>query len=262
MSTNALPGDIANLVEQTTNLGGAIPAELAAITDAMAAVAAWSPPEPTDIASIVRRGDLDADNAAAILDDALVQPNRNPADLKVTAKHELTQQFARTLQGKAGDQLIESIRPTFTTACTAIAKAAELVPAGATPADLAEADDQFIQAWRTLGEHRGTLDQVAGVLGILVERFDVLGAPQPWHGPRWIDAAFHVTDVSWLERCGRALTAPNGAGGARGGKWHSISSALTLNTVTDARAILADAHTAHREAEAAEYARTHGALTG
>ncbi|MCH5645721.1 hypothetical protein, partial [Gordonia sp. ABSL49_1] len=241
MNTNALPGDIANLVEQTTALGGTIPAELAAITDTMAAVADWTPPEATDIASIVRRGDLDADNAAAILDDALVQPNRNPADLKVTAKHELTQQFARTLQGKAGDQLIESIRPTFTTACTAIAKAAELVPAGATPADLAEADDQFIQAWRTLGEHRTTLDQVAAIIDILIMRFDVLGGPQPWHGPRWIDAAFHVTDVSWLERCGRALTAPNGAGGARGGKWHSISSALTLNTVTDARAILADA---------------------
>ncbi|MEP9417474.1 hypothetical protein ABLE92_24455 [Gordonia sp. VNQ95] len=148
MSATVRPGDLVALTDQVTALGGRLPAELAVITDAIAAVNAWAPPQPTDIASLCRRGELTATNAGDILDSALVQPNRQPADLKVTAKHELAQRFAALVAGTAGDKIIESIRPAFDTACTAIAAAADIVPAGATVADLADADDRFIQAWR------------------------------------------------------------------------------------------------------------------
>lgn len=259
--SNALPGDVTALVDQTAALGGSLGDELTATLEAIEAVNNWRPPIATDISSVVYNGGLTAANAAEVLTDAMNQPTVNGHDLRVKAKAALVKQFTRQVAGPGGDHIIESIRPAFVTSCTAMAEAANLV----SPTDrvdiLADADDDTITAWRTIGEHRVTLDQVSALVRVLVERFEVLGGPQPWHGARWIDAAMYTPDVARLTHVGRALSAPSGTGGPRGGRWHAISSAIRLNTVSEARAILADAHAAHREAEAADHEARHGTLT-
>lgn len=261
MSSNALPGDVTTLVDQTRALGGTLDDDLTATLDAIEAVNNWRPPTPTDIASVVYNGGLTAANADSVLTEAMNQPTINGHDLRVKAKAALVDQFTRQVAGPGGDHIIESIRPAFTKSCKAIAEAANHV----SPTDrvdiLADADDDTITAWRTIGEHRVTLDQVSALVRVLVEQFEVLGGPQPWHGHRWIDAAMYTPGVEHLTNVGRALSAPSGAGGPRGGRWHAISSAIRLNTVSEARAILADAHQQHREAEAADYEARHGTLT-
>lgn len=254
-------GNISSLTANITALGGHLPDELQAVVDAIAAVDAWTPAPAADIASLCQRGELTADTAATILDDALIQPNRKPGDLKVTAKYELTQRFTRLLAGAAGDDMIESIRPAFTTECTAVAAAAELVGPNDRIDILESADDKVIAAWRALAEHRTTLDRVGQLVDELNMSFDGLGGPQPWHGPCWLDAAMYATDVGHLDPLGRALLTPSGTGGPRAGKWHAIASAITLNTLTEARGILAEAEQQHREAEAADYNSRHGTLT-
>ncbi len=254
-------GDIASLVAAVTDLGGTIPDDLQATLDTIAAVTEWAPPPAVDIAAVVHRGELTADTADQLLTNALHEPTIKPADLKVKAKHALAEHFTRQLSGDAGDQVIESVRPAFTRGCTALAQAAAIVPASATTADLAEADDEYITAWRALAEHRATLDRIDDLRRILVEHFGVLGGPQPWHGARWVDSAVYTPDTSHLELIGGALMMPNGTGGPRGGKWHNISSAIRLNTVSEARAILDEAHQQHRENQAREYSATHGTLT-
>ncbi|MGV6990871.1 hypothetical protein ACUY3U_05320 [Gordonia amicalis] len=251
MST-ATAGDIANLVEQTTALGGTIPTELRDIIATIDAVQQWDPPQPGDLASLCRRGDLTADNATSVLDAALTQPNRQPGDLKVIAKHELTQRFTRVLAGPAGDELVESLRPAFEQARTNVADAANLVAPGDRVDILTNADDDTIRAWRTLGEHKVTLDQIAAVVDILTDRFEVLGVPQPWHEGNAIRAAMYTTDAEHLSAVARALLTANGLGGPRAGRWHTIAAALTLNTPSAARTILGTAHHAHLDQVAAE----------
>lgn len=248
----ATAGDIANLLEQTSALGGTIPTELRDVVATIDAVNAWTPPQAGDLASLIRRGDLTADNAGRILDDALIQPNRQPADLQRIAKYELVQRFTHVLNGSAGDELVDSIRPVFTDACSKIAAAAELVAPGDRVDILADADNDVIAAWRDLGEHRATLDRVAAVVDILTERFEVLGVPQPWHIGNYIRAAMYTPAAESLHLVGRALLAPDGAGGPRAGRWHAISAALVLNTPSVARDILDTAHRTHLEAVAAE----------
>lgn len=260
MTTNARAGDITALVEQITALGGTVPAELQSTIDTIAAVNTWTSPKPTDITSLVRRGELTADNAGDVLDAALHQPTITDGDLKVKAKAALVQRFAEQIAGPAGDEIIDSIRPAFAKSCKAIADAAQIVDHTVRADDLAEADDTFIAAWRTIGEHRATLNRVDALTRTLTDRFEVLGTPQPWHGRNWHLAALHTPDVAHLDLVGRALAQPNGTGGPRGGKWHQIASALQLNTISSARAILAEAHREHREREAADYAATHGTL--
>ena len=261
MSSNALPGDVTTLVDQIRALGGTLGDDLTATLDTIAAVSAWEPPIATDIASVVYNGGLTAATADQVLNEAMNQSTINGYDLRQKAKHALVAQFGRQIAGPAGDHIIESIRPGFTKSCTAMAEAANLV----SPTDgvdiLSDADDDTITAWRTIGEHRVTLDQVSALVRILVEQFEVLGGPQPWHGHRWIDAAMYTPGIEHLTNVGRALSAPSGAGGPRGGRWHAIASAIRLNTVSEARAILADAHRQHREAEAADYEARHGTLT-
>ncbi|KAF0967828.1 hypothetical protein [Gordonia sp. YY1] len=252
MTATAAAGDIANLVEQTTALGGTIPTELVDIIATIDAVNHWDPPQPGDLASLCRRGDLTADNAATILDAALVQPNRQPGDLKITAKHELTQRFTHVLAGPAGDELVKSLRPAFQQASTNVADAANLIAPGDRVDILTDADDDTIRAWRTLGEHKATLDRVSAVIDLLTDRFEVLGVPQPWHVGNAIRAAMYTPDADHLALVARALLAPNGTGGARAGRWHSIAAALTLNTPSVARAILDTAHHTHLEEVAAE----------
>ncbi|WP_435083389.1 hypothetical protein [Gordonia hongkongensis] len=251
MSTATI-GDIGDLVAQTDELGGTIPTELRDVIATLAAVSMWNPPQDTDLASLCRRGDLTADNATSILDAALVQPNRRPADLKFTANHELVQRFTQVLAGTAGDELVESIRPAFHEASTGVAQAANLIA----PADrvdiLTDADDDTIRAWRTLGEHKVTLDRIAAVIDILTDRFEVLGVPQPWHTGNAIRAAIYTPTAEHLGHVSRALLAPNGNGSARAGRWHAIAGALVLNTPSTARTILETAHRTHLEQVAAE----------
>ena len=262
MSSNALPGDVTTLVDQIRALGGTLDDALTGTVDAIAAVSAWEPPIATDIASVVYNGGLSAANAGRVLNEAMNQPTINASDLRRKAKHALVAQFGRQVAGPGGDHIIESIRPAFTKSCTAMAEAANLV----SPTDgvdiLSDTDDDtIITAWRTIGEHRVALDRVSAIVRVLVEQFEVLGGPQPWHGHRWIDAAMYTPGIEHLTNVGRALSAPSGAGGPRGGRWHAIASAIRLNTVSEARAILADAHRQHREAEAADYEARHGTLT-
>ena len=260
MSSNALPGDVTALVDQTRALGGALGDDLTATLEAIEAVNNWQPPTPTDIASVVYNGGLTAANADSVLTEVMSQPTINGYDLQRKAKHALVERFGRQVAGPGGDRIIESVRPVFTEACSAIAEAANLV----SPTDgvdiLAAVDTDTITAWRTIGEARVTLDQVSALIRIIVEQFEVLGGPQPWHGHRWIDAAMYTPGVEHLTNVGRALSAPSGAGGPRGGRWHAISSAIRLNTLTEARAILAEAHRQHREAEAADWEARHGTL--
>ena len=246
------PGELSELV---TALGGTMPDELNAIADTIKQVRNWHGPDTFDISVAARTGALTSDTAVDLLDQAVRQPTIEPTTVRAQAVHGLLQRYSILVAGSAGDSIIESVRPAFTEASAAIAEAANLVLPNATAADLSEADDDYIAAWRALGEHRGTLDKVGALIELLaVTGFNVLGGLQPWHTPRAREAAFFAGETRRLLDVGRALTLPNGSGGPRGGKWHQISSALVLNTVTEARLILAEAQREREETQAKERA--------
>jgi hypothetical protein len=256
MSTQIRWGQAVHLAELITELGGTIPKPLQDIIATAAAVNDWTPPPATDLETQVRRGELNATNATKKLTEALVQPNRKPADLIVAAKHALAQRFAELTDGEPGDAIITSLQPAFGAAVTTMTNAAEVVDATMTADRVLEVDGGA-QAWADLAEARRTLDRLHTVVTELVETFEVVGQIDGWqHGRGSIrTAAMYTDNPGSVDRICQALRTPDGA--ARGGKWHRVAHLLALHTPTTARATLAALHQAHLDTEAAHYAAIH-----
>ncbi|OBK91486.1 hypothetical protein [Mycolicibacter sinensis] len=252
-------GDIDRLVTATTGAGGTIPAAVAEAIALRDTINGWTPPPSPDLAAIIKRGELTAKNAHKTLTEALVQPNRSPADITHAALGALCDHTAVLVKAHA-DELVESLQKPHAAASAAMAAAAEVVDAQA-GAEQALALDGGPEAWRELAQARRVLDQIDVVVEALVEKYEVLGQREPWMHQRNIrHAAMYCATQDSYPAAYAVLATRNGSGGARGGRWHHAPGALKLQLPSRAAELVDDFRQRHIEAEAEHYAATHGTL--
>ncbi|GJF09554.1 hypothetical protein NGTWS0302_24080 [Mycolicibacterium cyprinidarum] len=238
--------------------GGSLAPELETIIATAAAINAWPAPEPTDINALARNGTLTAATAAEILDAALIQPNRTPADIRAAAADGLTKRFRTTVRDGAGDTIIESLQKPFTVAVKKIEKASQLI----SPEHRAEhviTIDGGPQAWAALAQAADELDRIAAVVDRLIgTQFEVLGSIRPWHRQIGGDvhrACMFAPTAGDVPRVVDVLSIPSNAARAR--RWHFAASTVTLNTPTVARQIHDELAQADADATKRQYEATH-----
>ncbi|MEB3034772.1 hypothetical protein [[Mycobacterium] nativiensis] len=247
------------LIAATTQAGGKIPASVADVVKVRDAVKAWDAPDPTDLAGIISRGEMTAENAHQVMADALIQPNRTPADITSTSLHQLARR-AFSLVTADADKLVRTLQPAHHAAAEKMAKAAEVVDAG-TSAEQALQHPEGPAAWQALAEARRVLDAVDVVVDLLVGDFEVLGQREPWmHRMNLRHSLMYCATADNYPAALRVLTLANGSGGPRGGRWHHAPGSLALQLPSAAAALLDEIRQAHLEREAADYARTHGVV--
>jgi hypothetical protein len=203
----------------------------------------------TDMTAALADGALTAKTAATVIPDAARRVAAHAAAVELVHELEPKIAHAATLayRGQAGEELIESLRPAFDKAASAIAATPFSPDDARNPSKILALGDEAAQAWRDLPRHAAVLDAMyRNVLYKLVLDVDVLpdhgwGKPEARFVPFIIDAD-HKADV-----IGAAQVIVSSYGtGEPGGPWHRLVRAgykLRLNTPSEAAA-LADQHNA------------------
>lgn len=260
MRTLVTPASCRRLADAVTQLGGTLPTELQTTLDGFDALTAWQPAAPVnDVATAIAKGKFTATTASALLDKALNGPSVDAREIRVAAQTALANQFHKAVNGPAGDQLFESIRPTFDTAAAGILAAAEWINPASTAEQVLDMPDAAAAAWRDLPTHRRILDGIWSLLDQLADDFDVIGAPRPWlnHGSVHKIAFLVANENVNLDHAAMQVGPRTNSG--RGGYWLALltKTALVLNTPSRAREILAHAEERQRDQARADYAATH-----
>ncbi|MBM7278284.1 hypothetical protein JTZ10_10970 [Gordonia rubripertincta] len=251
---------IERLLAAITAAGGTIPADITALVATRTAVENWNPPPSSTLEDIVARGELTATNADKILDAALIQPNRQPSDLKLIAETALTKRTRTLIRDTAADDIIASLQPIHAEAIDTMVKASQVIGT-TTSAEEALEIDGGVKAWRDLATARATLDRIDTIVETLYTDFGTLGSRNP---------QLDIPRLRYIVNYANGIDAPLHALGevlnnhrtrARGGRWHHAPALLHLNTPTQAREILDHHRQIAQEIADADYARTHGTLT-
>lgn len=158
------------------------------------------------------------------------------ADLTPT----LVDRFVEAIRGKAGEQIITSLRPRFDDAVAGIHRAAGLFRPDSEPAHILALGAEAVTAYNELPAHRTKLDAImSGIVQPLATTFHVTGQ-------RNLDRPSHGL-VAWLvnpENPGAVAEAAQAFGrvghGNPGGRWHWIITAadVRLNTPAEAATVL------------------------
>ncbi|AWK74274.1 hypothetical protein CBI38_24680 [Rhodococcus oxybenzonivorans] len=169
----------------TTN-GGTIPETLLGITDNLEAINAWQPaPAGAALTAALSNGKFNAKTAAQHLDGALAEvhdPN-HVAKVRGTATLALCTQYEQEIKGAAGDELVESLRPSFDAALEGLRTAAGMFSLNAAPDQILELGHDAVDAYNAIPNHRLVLDRMwHDIIGWLVvatgDGPQVLGQPR------------------------------------------------------------------------------------
>lgn len=249
-----------------TEVGGTIPDTLQGITDNLEAVNTWQPaPAGAALTAALTTGKFNPATAAKHLDGALTEVHDPATIQKVrgTATVTLLAQYGQEISGEAGDELIESLRPSFDTALEGLRTAAGMFNLSATPDQILELGHDAVDAYNAIPNHRRVLDAVW---------YDVLDwLVNDAQGP-------HVLGQDRLDRaadCRRlvmVMPAPRGSltdlasavepvttNRLRAGHWSRLMSMtpIHLNTPTEAKRVLDAYLTEQQESMAAQLASSH-----
>ena len=249
----------------TTN-GGTIPEILRGITDNLEAINAWQPaPAGAALTAALSNGKFNAKTAAQHLDGALAEVHdpSHVAKVRGTATLALCTQYEQEIKGAAGDELVESLRPSFDAALEGLRTAAGMFNLNATPEQILELDNEAADAYRGIPNHRLVLDRIW---------YDVLD---------WLTNDSQGPQVLGQDRLDRAadcrrlvMVMPEPRGNLqdlanavepvttnrlRAGHWSRLMSMtpIRLNTPTEAKQVLDTYLTEQQESMAAQLAASH-----
>lgn len=252
------------LAKSVTRLGGTVPAELQRILDTLDAILQWAPQSATDILSAaLKGGKLTPDNVGAVLDKALLESGSadEAREMRGLATGRLTREFVEALYGHAGDELLASLTPIFDEAVHGVVRAAEHFGPDTTAEQVLELGDEAASAWRALGTHQQTLDDIQqNVIHPLVDvtGFNVLGGRNFLQYQIGKDAAFYMTEPRGsFNELAKLVGGPVVKG--HGGRWFALATktSLTLNTISRANEILDFYETADTEQTQRDYRASH-----
>lgn len=242
-----------------TELGGKVPADLQTLLDAAAAVDQWSPADdPNTLHRAIASRKFTAETAAKFLQAEYERPDREANKIRLPALDLIARAFSGSITKGAGDQAIESLRPTFDRAKAGFDEASNWITPGTTAEQVLEAGPEAGTAWRALAEHKRTLDRIYDFLSAaMLDDFRTIPT-QPWMDTgRERVAAFFVAPTFNLTEASRELE-PLGAKG-RGGRWTQLRAVtqIQLNTLTIARKTVEDQTAERAAAEQRSYEASH-----
>ncbi len=244
---------IQSLAHDLQALGLDLPEQARTALDVQAAALTAASATPTE--------DLRADAEAGTLDPATIGARVREAALALNARaaaHEVARELIHPLQKVAtravmadADRIVKAMRPAFDTVAAGIAEAAARFDPDTSPERVIATGPEATAAYRTLDQHRATLDRVHAVRATLTRSYGYGATGTP--AAAWYVATF--VDFAQVERAQRLLEQDGGPGG----QWLRLASAgyrLRLNTATEAAAVLAKAHGATDRAQRAAEQRS------
>jgi hypothetical protein len=166
----------------------------------------------------------------------------------------LSTEFAATLKGKGGNDLIHALRPVFDTARDGILHAGQWFNRDSTAEQaLALNNLEASAAWHALPEHGRTLDRIYNIVHLSVRDFGLLNE-RAYDDMRQPIAAFILDG----EHGANLDAAPQLLGGSpqdygQGGRWQALLNAnhrLRLNIPAEAHALVERYYTSREESDA------------
>jgi len=236
---------IRTLLRDAEALGAIVPADLGAAVAASDSIklAVAQLPEP---GAVLAGGVLNVagtDDAVALLDEVIDAQTRAAAAgaIRQRAEHIVCDRLVRRLRDEGGlDDLLDQLRPAVREALTAISRYAQLVPPGATGAELLELSPDVADAWRAGKAHVGVLNDLLRWLDnavMVIDPFppaDVVGVPLAARV-----ASFLIAPGAPLDAAAQALVVTNATADDPVGNRRRLGD-LRLNTLAIARQIIAD----------------------
>ncbi|MDF3309881.1 hypothetical protein P3H15_33220 [Rhodococcus sp. T2V] len=271
MLRSMTPASCKRFTESVTRLGGTIPKPLADTLTGFDALKAWTAPDPTAaLTNAIAEGKFTPTTAAKLLEQATTTDggNEKVAKIRLSAELALIRRFYDELKGKSGDAVIESLRPAFDTAAAAMVNASNHFSPEATADQVIDMGAEAAEVWRTLPQHRRTLDEI---LNVIIAWLAVDGDGPEIVGNRQLERRGDCQKVAFLmdgprgniQDAALALD-PLRQQGRRGGRWQFVlqHTTLRLNTPTEANAILDVYENAEREARQREVEQGQGLPEG
>ncbi|MBW0286194.1 hypothetical protein ATN38_05800 [Rhodococcus sp. FH8] len=232
--------DVQRLRDTVQALGAELPQSLAKTAELASAIASRSEvSRAPNLEGLLSDPDLTAAEIEGFISDVGTASAReyHSSRPREIAVHTLVQQFTEDLRGAGGDALMDTLRPKFEEAAGAFAEAGRRLDGGASAESiLASGEPEQIEAWRALPQAQAKADSIRGLVRLMVVHFGVVRTTE--YTEDHAQAAFFSASSDQLIQAGHAFGGTHH--GLRGGVWAKVPMRV-LNTVTEARAIMADA---------------------
>lgn len=265
------PASCKRFTDAVTRLGGTVPAPLVDTLAGLDALKSWTAPDPTAaLTGAIAAGKFTPTTAPKLLEQATAAGGgtEKAATIRLTAERALLRRFYDEISGASGDALIDSLRPAFDTAVEAMVTASDHFSPDATADQVIDMGAEAAEVWRTLPQHRRTLDEI---LNGIIAWLAVDGDGPEIVGNRQLERRGDCQKVAFLMLKPRGsiqdtagVLDPLRQQGRRGGRWQALlkHTPLRLNTPSEANAILDLYETAEREARQREVEQGQGLPEG